>query len=512
DGAVINARDGSVLNGGLLNNSGTGWFTLADSAVSGTVQSDGGALLADVQRSVLSGDVVELNNGVVSLALSDNSTGAGGWQGGTLNLDSTSGWTFDKDSLLTALRNNGVVNFTGGANKTLTLGELSGSGEFHLNTDLGANQSDTLTVTGSATGSHTLTNTNTGSVPDGSAAPLLLASAPNGDAMFSGELSAGLYKYPVQNGADIGLGAGSVHSSVAVIKHSMWFAQQNSLVKRMGDLRLTGEARRSLKNSWVDNVWLRSHGQQLNVGASVTGASFKQFVYGMDFGADHRWQLDNDNALFAGVFAGYGRSDLDYRIADTHGEMDSYHGGLYASWLNRGGWYADVTLKVANIAHDLDADNLRSKFDDFNIGGSVELGRRFTFSDAWFIEPQLQINYLHNLAENYNLGPMRIHTDDLDAFQFRVGAQFGRVIKLANGGLLQPYLKVNGVEMISTGGRIGTGNQSLRARMDGARADMGAGVIWQVDADNQLHLDYEASFGDKYDKPWGLTLGYRRQF
>jgi hypothetical protein len=27
-----------------------------------------------------------------------------------------------------------------------------------------------------------------------------------------------------------------------------------------------------------------------------------------------------------------------------------------------------------------------------------------------------------------------------------------------------------------------------------------AGLIWQLDADNQLHLDYEASFGDKYDK------------
>jgi hypothetical protein len=39
-----------------------------------------------------------------------------------------------------------------------------------------------------------------------------------------------------------------------------------------------------------------------------------------------------------------------------------------------------------------------------------------------------------------------------------------------------------------------------------------AGLIWQLDADNQLHLDYEASFGDKYDKPWGLTAGYRHQF
>jgi outer membrane autotransporter protein len=41
---------------------------------------------------------------------------------------------------------------------------------------------------------------------------------------------------------------------------------------------------------------------------------------------------------------------------------------------------------------------------------------------------------------------------------------------------------------------------------------IGAGVVWQLDESNQLHLDYEASFGDKYDKPWGLNFGYRHQF
>jgi outer membrane autotransporter protein len=48
--------------------------------------------------------------------------------------------------------------------------------------------------------------------------------------------------------------------------------------------------------------------------------------------------------------------------------------------------------------------------------------------------------------------------------------------------------------------------------LDGARAELGGGIVWQIDESNQLHLDYEASFGDKYDKPWGLTAGFRHQF
>ncbi|MDR1304375.1 MAG: autotransporter outer membrane beta-barrel domain-containing protein, partial [Verrucomicrobiales bacterium] len=112
----------------------------------------------------------------------------------------------------------------------------------------------------------------------------------------------------------------------------------------------------------------------------------------------------------------------------------------------------------------------------------------------------------------YSAAPLTISAQDLDALQLRIGSLFGRTIKLTNSGALQPYIKVSGVETISSGGTIRNGYQSTRANTDGARAELGAGLIWQLDANNQLHLDYEASFGDKYDKPWGLTAGYRHQF
>jgi outer membrane autotransporter protein len=155
---------------------------------------------------------------------------------------------------------------------------------------------------------------------------------------------------------------------------------------------------------------------------------------------------------------------------------------------------------------------LKADYNDINLGGSIELGKKFTFKDDWFVEPQLQVNYLHILAEDYTTGPLNIKAQDLDALQFRVGALFGRTIKLANGGAIQPYVKVSGVELISSGGEIKNGAQSARSNIDGARAEIGGGIIWQLNANNQLHLDYEASFGDKYDKPWGLTAGYRYQF
>jgi outer membrane autotransporter protein len=115
-----------------------------------------------------------------------------------------------------------------------------------------------------------------------------------------------------------------------------------------------------------------------------------------------------------------------------------------------------VTFKAASVDNELNAPygggKLKADYSNVEIGGSVELGRKFTFANDWFIEPQAQINYLHILAEGYNAGPLSINAKDLDAVQFRIGTLFGKTIKLANGGALQPYLKVSGVELISSGG------------------------------------------------------------
>ncbi|MDR1145223.1 MAG: autotransporter outer membrane beta-barrel domain-containing protein, partial [Verrucomicrobiales bacterium] len=315
---------------------------------------------------------------------------------------------------------------------------------------------------------------------------------------------------------------GTVLSSAIAIQQSMWFAQQDNLLKRMGELRYGTRASRPpaggtpALHNLIDNLWLRSYGQQLNVGSQVAGQAYEQLIYGVDLGTDHKFTLSADSDLYLGVYAGYGRSDIDYRTPNTDGELNSYYGGLYATWLHSSGFYIDATFKAASVNNDLKAPygstQLTANYNDVNVGGSLEIGKKFTFTDDWFIEPQFQVNYLHILAENYTAGPMTISAQDLDALQFRIGSLFGRTINLTNSGALQPYVKISGVETISSGGTLHNGYQHTRANTDGVRAELGAGLIWQLDADNQLHLDYEASFGDKYDKPWGLTAGYRHQF
>jgi outer membrane autotransporter protein len=100
----------------------------------------------------------------------------------------------------------------------------------------------------------------------------------------------------------------------------------------------------------------------------------------------------------------------------------------------------------------------------------------------------------------------------MDALQIRLGNRFGKTIRLANGGVLQPYARLGGAALTSNGGAIRNGYQRLRPTIDGARVEAAAGVVWQLAASHQLHFDYEASYAENYTKPWGLTAGYRWQF
>ncbi|MDR1145823.1 MAG: autotransporter outer membrane beta-barrel domain-containing protein, partial [Verrucomicrobiales bacterium] len=473
----------------------------------------------------------------VTVTLSDHATGAGGFDGGTLIIGGDSAWDFTKATTADHIDNHGTIHLgTTGNYLALHSDNISGDGTwyFPIDSDTGAKS----TVTGSTDiDNHPrgiITATGDG-LRDPNAVANTLVTGINKENWIWDNFSWGLDEY-TQDGHDPagnphftqhGVSPiGTVLSSAIAIQQSMWFAQQDSLLKRMGELRLSSS--RQLVNSsankavplsadhLIENIWLRSYGQQLNIGSQVAGQAYQQLLYGIDLGTDHKFTLNADNDLYLGIYAGYGRSDIDYRTPAADGELNSYYGGLYATWLHSSGFYIDATFKAASIDNNLKAPygttQLTANYSDVNIGGSIEIGNKFTFADDWFIEPQFQVNYLHILAEDYQAGPMSITASDLDALQLRIGSLFGRTLKLTNGGALQPYVKISGVETISSGGTIRNGYQHTRANTDGARAELGAGLIWQLNTNNQLHLDYEASFGDKYDKPWGLTAGYRHQF
>ncbi|MDR1305917.1 MAG: autotransporter outer membrane beta-barrel domain-containing protein, partial [Verrucomicrobiales bacterium] len=507
DLAQITLNNGSAVTGDLIATGSTlTTVNLNDSNLTGNVTgSDSAALDLTLSGSdsTLLGDITQSGSSAVTVILDDRATGQGGYTGGNLITNSDSAWTFDKNSHGNYGENNGTWNI---GNYEVIFDNMIHTGTINISVNTDTGEGGSISVTGTADGEGTIHINTTG---DGKADPnQVLPGKVTGDGTEHWQWD------PIDWGIDtiikdgdhfIKKGtspAGAVLNSSVAIQQAMWFAQQNSLLKRMGELRYGARASRPLAggtpafHNLIENIWLRSYGQQLNVGSKVAGQAYEQLIYGVDLGTDHKFTLSTDSDLYLGVYAGYGRSDIDYRAPGADGEINSYYGGLYATWLHASGFYIDATVKAASVDNDLKAPygntQLKANYSDVNIGGSIEIGNKFTFADNWFIEPQFQVNYLHILAEDYNAGPLTISAQDLDALQLRIGSVFGRTINLTNSGALQPYIKVSGVETISSGGAIRNGYQSTRANTDGARAELGGGLIWQLDTNNQLHLDYEA--------------------
>ncbi|MGE9527577.1 pertactin-like passenger domain-containing protein, partial [Escherichia coli] len=81
---------------------------------------------------------------------------------------------------------------------SLTLGSLSGSGTFRMNTDIASHTGDMLNVAGNASGNFVLDIKNTGLEPVSAGAPLQVVQTGGGDAAFTlkgGKVDAGTWEY-----------------------------------------------------------------------------------------------------------------------------------------------------------------------------------------------------------------------------------------------------------------------------------------------------------------------------
>ena len=501
-------RIGSIISG----TDAAGNIVQVDKETKAIIRVDNSDLTGDVNIGHTATATIDLENDTI---LTGNLTGSGS-STTTVNLDNsvlTGKSSLNDNAILNlALANGATWNLTG-KSKLTTLTVNNGS------ITIAKVQGDDLTVTNGISGQTKLyIGGLDGSVSGQKEIRVVVDESDNMDNnvfTLGNSVSGGMYNYALDNrnsgawlvGNGIGEGGDAVLNTAGAVS-GFWFTQMDNLNKRMGELRYNAPS----KGNLIENIWLRSYGQQANINTGISGVKgFSETQYGVDLGTDKAWLIDDNNTLYTGVFAGYGGADRDFH-SGYNGSTDSGYGGLYGTWTHKDGWYADAVAKGQYFRNSFDGED-HGAYDSVGVGLSLELGRQFQFADGWFAEPSVQVSYVHLMNDNYvTTQGMSVDLNDSDVIQFYGGARFGRNIKLTQSGWLQPYIKVGAIEQISSGGQVKASGGEWRPNTDGARGIVGAGVVWQLDDANQLHLDYEAAFGDKYDKPWGLNFGYRHQF
>ena len=369
--------------------------------------------------------------------------------------------------------------------------------------------------------------------PEATGTPIL---APGAQITLAAPLNIGLSQFNVQTGTATISYTGASSSAQAILGSAAtlanaWFTQIDSLSKRLGDLRLSAAKNEELKakNTTTaprpaatdDAFWLRAHGLRAN--ASLPGLTrFRETTAGGEVGFDHAFPLTDTSLLYLGAFAGYQTAHRVHRDGyGAKGDTDTPALGFYGTWLSPTGFYADLVFQGQYASSDFKVrDNQgtdTADFDNFSFGLSLEAGWQFKLPHAFTLTPAATLAYTGTYGTDYTTGG-GIQADQSDSHTLRWGVNLtlARAFQLAGGGVIQPYIRLGYDEQDTTGGalqlRQGATTVRWHPNTDGGHTSVGAGLVWQVNAAQQVHLDYEGSWGTRYDVPWSLNAGWRLRF
>lgn len=454
-------------------------------------------------------------------------------------------WIMTADSNVGSLnQTNGHVVFEpslNGAFKTLTVNEdLTGSGQFDLNTDLSTLQGDLLRVNGQISGSHTLVIEDSGRDPSGPGQKLQVVNGHGGSGTFGllgGHVDAGAFRYTLdQQGddwylknsisieppvepvdpadpvvppvtgkagpADLSKGANAAIASQTA-GATLWSAQMNALVKRLGELRMGKDE---------GGVWTRAIGRRFDV-AEGSSRAYTQNVTGMEVGADKAFAV-GEGKLYVGGVVGAAHSNMNFGEGAS-GDVQSRMIGTYATYLHDSGFYVDTVAKYSHFDNEVKTPTnlgtpVKGSYTNQGVGMDVEVGRHIKLKDGWFVEPQLEVTATHTTGGDYTAtNGLRVDADDTNSLQSRVGSLFGRNMTLDNGIDIQPYAKASWITEHAGASTVKVNGNRLKAELPGDRLEVGFGGIVQVSEHSKIALDAEFAKGQDITQPWGLTLGYR---
>ncbi|VVD83441.1 autotransporter outer membrane beta-barrel domain-containing protein [Pandoraea anhela] len=513
---------------------------------------------ATIDNSNITGNVGSDGTATLNLTLQNNATLTGDLQNlNTLAVNAGATWRLVTASTVgTTTMNGGTIDIPGaaagtGTYRTLTLGSLSGKGNFLMGVGFPAHTADVINVTGNAAGSYQLSIPSTGQEPT-DLSPLTVVKTGGGDATFAvksikvdagtrtyllakqgnnwalvTDTNQGIDEVPTDGGGtDGGTGGGGgggdsgsppvggelspsaqLVLGISSAGPTVWYGEEAILRTRLGELRMGDQSN--------TGVWARTFGKQYHA-KPTNSADYRQTQYGVIGGADGVVGEAWGGKWLVGAMMGTSHSKLTFDNGSTGG-VNSYTAGLYATWLSAAGWYFDGVVKYNHFQNDANAimsDGVGAigSFNNNGVGMTLEFGRHLEFGNRWFIEPYVQTSMLRVGGDSFTLSNgMTSTTSSTGSVQLRVGAALGKTFELA-GGMVQPYLKLAVVQEFIKSNQTNINGIVFNNDISGTRVEFGAGVAGQVRRNLQLYAELETSTGRRINQPWGAQVGVRYTF
>ncbi|EIA0326789.1 autotransporter outer membrane beta-barrel domain-containing protein [Escherichia coli] len=561
--------DKSILTGDVVTNEGTLYFFNNSNATfaniltgtgnliqeggstlfSGLLSQDGGILLksggamtmnaltAKANLTTQPGTILTLDNSTILTGrIIGDRTGVG-----DVVIKGSSVWHLESDSTVSTLTmDNGTVDFLPSPTTSLkpdfqavslSLGSLSGSGTFRMNTDIASHTGDMLKVAGNASGNFLLDIQNTGREPVSAGIPLRVVQTGGGNADFTlkgGKVDYGTWEYYLnKENTDWYLQANSgqqgtenpeqvvrntTKSADAVLNMAsspiyVFNNELQSLRFRHGDVRQNTRS--------PGGVWGRYIGSDNRISGGA-GSGYSLTQRGIETGGDTVFEL-NDSQLAVGAFISYTDNSISHNRGGRS-TVGSIGGGLYSTWFNNDGYYVDGVIKINRFSNDVrtwmnDGTAVKGDYHQNGFGGSLEAGRSFTMNKNTWIQPYIRSTAFMAEAQDISLdNGMEAKAGTIKSLQGEVGVNLGMNFDIA-GSVIRPYLITAISHEFSDNNRVRINDiYDFINDVSGTTGKYGAGISTQLTPHTGVWAEAIYQKGSNIESPVMGSIGFRINF
>ena len=407
---------------------------------------------------------------------------------------------------------NGSINMTyNDSSETLSIQSLNGTGNFYLTSAVTEGELDHLDIaSGSGNfGLQLYDYSLSGNLPD----TINLVTSPDNDKQFyliGGATDIGAYQYTLQhqgdewflqrsfNPTESALIAKNTYSTISTILYT----HLDTLNRRLGDVRFNKK----------DGLWIRGFGRNMKI-SHHDDTRTKIDTYGTQFGYDYMLPQTLVSKWLVGIFAGTSTTRDKFDL-EGHADIDTYSTGLYTTLFGNNGYYLDLVGSYYHSRQDLttytpDGMPVKGKYDLDAWSISAEGGKRFDFSNGYFIEPQIHVSYmdLGDISYRTNFNTL-VKGRDFDVLSGRIGLRGGKRFSEKFEAFVQADL-IHDFDHKST---VDIANLTLQEDIASTRWRLGGGFTADFSDSASSYFNISTTLDDKVEIPIDVNLGFRYEF
>ena len=289
-------------------------------------------------------------------------------------------------------------------------------------------------------------------------------------------------------------------------QNAMYHNQLSDLRKRLGEVRGMTES---------NGLWVSASGQRDRFDGFASNG-VKQNAYRFNLGLDHKigsWLI---GANFKYLHGTQKTSNPD---SHAKGKVNSAGANIYGTWIAENGFYTDI---VASFDHYhqkittsmLDGRGVSGKVNNFGLGLSAEVGKKFGLTKDFFVEPQAQLAYYWIKGKDFSMSNgMKVEQDDFNSLVGRLGVVAGKDFKDAEGNTKGQVFVKGGVKQQFAGKqKLRANSVQFKDELKGTSGYYGLGFEANPNKKVSLYGHVERENGKHYTKEIEVMLGLRYKF